>query len=111
MEDAVLHGCIPVIIMDQVCENYGCLAGYCLTLCCYCHSAPDATACCPPLQVHAVFESILDIDSFSVRLQERSLPHLPKILLALSPEQVSRMQRRLAQVRGGSSSSGSSSGP
>ena len=64
-----------------------------------------------PLQVHAVFESILDIDSFSVRVQERSLPHLPKILLALSPEQVSRMQRRLAQVRGGSSSSGSSSGP
>ena len=41
----MLHGCIPVVIMDNV---------------------------------HAVFESILDWDSFSVRIQEEFLESLPQ---------------------------------
>lgn len=54
-EDAVLHGCIPVIIMDNV---------------------------------HGVFESILDWDSFGVRIKEDQVLNLPHILLAYSDEQV-----------------------
>eukprot|EP00798_Chlamydomonas_sp_ICE-L_P001799 gene1799-33219_t len=64
-EDAVLHGCIPLVIMDNV---------------------------------HAVFESILDWDTFSLRINEASIPHIPKILKSISSHQISRMQRRLAQV-------------
>ena len=45
-EDAILHGCIPVVIMDNV---------------------------------HAVFESILDWDLFSVRIKESMLEHLPQV--------------------------------
>ncbi|MEW5310146.1 MAG: hypothetical protein WDW38_001973 [Sanguina aurantia] len=46
-EDAVLHGCIPVIVMDEV---------------------------------QAVFESILEYDLFSIRVNERSLHAMPDIL-------------------------------
>ena len=45
-EDAILHGCIPVVIMDNV---------------------------------HAVFESILDWDLFSIRIKEGMLEHLPQV--------------------------------
>eukprot|EP00201_Polytomella_parva_P019453 CAMPEP_0175040528 /NCGR_PEP_ID=MMETSP0052_2-20121109/1321_1 /TAXON_ID=51329 ORGANISM="Polytomella parva, Strain SAG 63-3" /NCGR_SAMPLE_ID=MMETSP0052_2 /ASSEMBLY_ACC=CAM_ASM_000194 /LENGTH=539 /DNA_ID=CAMNT_0016302765 /DNA_START=1526 /DNA_END=3145 /DNA_ORIENTATION=+ len=65
-EDAVVHGCIPIIIQDRV---------------------------------HMPFESILDIDSFSVRLSESKVDeHLPHVLLSISDEQVERMQRRLGTV-------------
>ncbi|KAG2488354.1 hypothetical protein HYH03_013044 [Edaphochlamys debaryana] len=65
-EDAVLHGCIPLIIMDRT---------------------------------HVIFESILDIDSFAIRINEASVnDHLPNILNAISDEQVERMQRKLALV-------------
>ena len=47
LEDAVLHGCIPVIIADRV---------------------------------HAVFESVLDIDSFAVRVAEADVPRVMDIL-------------------------------
>ncbi|KAG2481857.1 hypothetical protein HYH03_019181 [Edaphochlamys debaryana] len=50
LEDAVLHGCIPVIIFDRV---------------------------------HAVFESILDLDSFSVRIAEADVEKILDILKAL----------------------------
>jgi hypothetical protein len=45
-EDAILHGCIPVIIMDEV---------------------------------HAVYESILDWDGFSLRINQDSVQYLPQV--------------------------------
>mmetsp|Transcript_31796 Transcript_31796/g.57774 ORF Transcript_31796/g.57774 Transcript_31796/m.57774 type:complete len:197 (+) Transcript_31796:4396-4986(+) len=66
-EDAVLHGCIPVIIQDHV---------------------------------HVSFESILDIDSFSIRIPQSAVnEYLPYILLGISDEQVERMQRRLGSIQ------------
>ncbi len=61
----MLHGCIPVVIMDNV---------------------------------HAVFESILDWDSFSLRVPENMTEHLPIILQAVPPDRIARMQRNLQQV-------------
>ncbi|KAG2489065.1 hypothetical protein HYH03_012501 [Edaphochlamys debaryana] len=66
MEDAVLHGCLPLIIMDRT---------------------------------HALFESILDLDSFSLRIEEAAVnEHLPNLLKAISQGQIERMQRKLALV-------------
>eukprot|EP00201_Polytomella_parva_P014690 CAMPEP_0175050468 /NCGR_PEP_ID=MMETSP0052_2-20121109/7275_1 /TAXON_ID=51329 ORGANISM="Polytomella parva, Strain SAG 63-3" /NCGR_SAMPLE_ID=MMETSP0052_2 /ASSEMBLY_ACC=CAM_ASM_000194 /LENGTH=861 /DNA_ID=CAMNT_0016314673 /DNA_START=726 /DNA_END=3311 /DNA_ORIENTATION=+ len=66
LEDAVLHGCIPIIFQDRV---------------------------------HVAFESILDIDSFAVRMSESAInAYLPYVLKGISDEQVERMQRRLAAV-------------
>ena len=48
--------------------------------------------------VHAVFESILDWDSFSVRIRESALESVPDILNAISPERLAKMQRHLARV-------------
>jgi hypothetical protein len=64
-EDAVLHGCIPVVIMDRV---------------------------------HAVFESVLDWDLFSVRVAESEVERLPQILASIPEDHVVRMQARLARV-------------
>jgi hypothetical protein len=64
-EDAVLHGCVPVVIMDGV---------------------------------HAVFESILDWGSFSLRVPESQLEQLPELLLAVTPERLQAMQAALARV-------------
>jgi hypothetical protein len=64
-EDAVLHGCIPVVIMDEV---------------------------------HAVYESILVWDSFSVRVNQASVKQLPEILLSIPKDKVQRMQPRLRRV-------------
>ena len=61
----MLHGCIPVVVMDQV---------------------------------HAVFESILDWDSFSVRVSQASVKDLPQILQSIPADKVQRMQRRVRQV-------------
>ncbi|GIL48810.1 hypothetical protein Vafri_5227 [Volvox africanus] len=65
LEDAVLHGCIPVIIMDQV---------------------------------QAVFESILDMPSFSVRIAQKDMLNIISILKALSADQVQKMQDNLAKI-------------
>ena len=66
-EDAILHGCIPVVVMDGV---------------------------------QAVFESILDWDSFSLRIREddAALEALPQLLASISPERLAHMQRHLARV-------------
>ncbi|GLI69226.1 hypothetical protein VaNZ11_013715 [Volvox africanus] len=65
-EDAILHGCIPVLFMDGV---------------------------------HGPFESIIEWDAFALRLKEESINELlPEVLLSISPEQLERMQRRLAVV-------------
>ncbi|KAG2488200.1 hypothetical protein HYH03_013194 [Edaphochlamys debaryana] len=65
MEDAVLHGCIPVIIMDQV---------------------------------QVVYESILDVPSFSVRVAEKDLASVIDILKAVPQDKIKSMQDNLAKV-------------
>ncbi|KAG2501892.1 hypothetical protein HYH03_000390 [Edaphochlamys debaryana] len=65
VEDAILHGCVPLIVMDEV---------------------------------HAVYESILDYDSFSIRIRESALEAVPDILNAVTPAQLAKMQRHLARV-------------
>ncbi|KXZ53466.1 hypothetical protein GPECTOR_7g916 [Gonium pectorale] len=65
LEDAVLHGCIPVIIMDRV---------------------------------HAVFESILDVDSFSVRIAEANVDRILEILKAVSERAIRSKQAHLDLV-------------
>ncbi|GLI62946.1 hypothetical protein VaNZ11_005800 [Volvox africanus] len=66
-EDAILHGCVPLVIMDEV---------------------------------HAVFESILDWESFSIRIREDDavLAAVPELLMSISPERLAKMQRNLARV-------------
>eukprot|EP00798_Chlamydomonas_sp_ICE-L_P009449 gene9449-1687_t len=49
-------------------------------------------------EVHAVFESILDWSSFSVRIREDQLERIPEILKSITPTQVHKMQRHLTQV-------------
>lgn len=61
----MLHGCIPVVVMDNV---------------------------------HAVFESILDWDTFGMRIRESSVEHLPEILMAVPDDRIQRMQRALAKM-------------
>eukprot|EP00798_Chlamydomonas_sp_ICE-L_P015005 gene15005-21073_t len=67
-EDAILHGCIPVVTMDGV---------------------------------HAVFESILDWKTFSIRIAEDQLAQLPEILLSVPNNVITKMQQnlRLAYVQ------------
>ncbi|KAG2494841.1 hypothetical protein HYH03_007081 [Edaphochlamys debaryana] len=65
MEDAVLHGCIPVIILDGV---------------------------------HAVFESVLDLDSFSVRIAEADVGRILEILQAVPERSVRAKQAHLGHV-------------
>ncbi len=61
----MLHGCIPVVVMDNV---------------------------------HAVFESILDWDTFGMRIRESSVEHLPEILMAVPDDRIQRMQRALSKI-------------
>ncbi|KAG1665163.1 hypothetical protein FOA52_005544 [Chlamydomonas sp. UWO 241] len=49
-------------------------------------------------RVHAVHESILDWDMFSVRVAESEVESLPQILAAISDARVRRMQARLSRV-------------
>lgn len=64
-EDSVLHGCIPVIIMDNV---------------------------------HVPFESILQVEKFSVRVLQKDIPKLPEILLAIPPDKVDDLRKNLHKV-------------
>ncbi|GFR49988.1 hypothetical protein Agub_g12134 [Astrephomene gubernaculifera] len=65
LEDAVLHGCIPVIIMDDV---------------------------------QVVFESIIDVEQFSVRILQRDIPNVVDILKRIPPTTVKTMQEKLHKV-------------
>ncbi|GFR40871.1 hypothetical protein Agub_g1522 [Astrephomene gubernaculifera] len=65
LEDAVLHGCIPVIICDNV---------------------------------HVVFESILDIDSFAVRIPEADTGRILEILQAIPERKVRAKQAHLGHA-------------
>jgi len=49
-------------------------------------------------RVHAVFESVLDWDLFSVRVAEAEVERLPEILAAIPDDKVERMQARLLSV-------------
>ncbi|GFR40870.1 hypothetical protein Agub_g1521 [Astrephomene gubernaculifera] len=64
-EDAVLHGCIPVIIMDNV---------------------------------HIKFETLFDVDSFTVRIPEADAGRILEILQAIPAEKLRSMQAHLGQV-------------
>jgi hypothetical protein len=48
--------------------------------------------------VHTVFESIIDWDRFSLRVNQNSTQHLPELLLSMPRDRVLRMQRYLARV-------------
>jgi len=48
--------------------------------------------------VHTPFESILNWESFSVRIPESQIQHVPQILLSISPHTLSKMQHNLRQV-------------
>ncbi|KAG2424765.1 hypothetical protein HXX76_014189 [Chlamydomonas incerta] len=65
LEDAILHGCIPVIIMDQV---------------------------------QVVFESILDVPNFSVRVAQKDMKEVINILKAVPADRIKAMQANLAKV-------------
>lgn len=65
LEDAMTHGCIPVIIFDEV---------------------------------HAALESIIDFDSFSVRIKEADVDRILDILQAIPERQVRAKQAHLGQV-------------
>ncbi|EFJ41258.1 hypothetical protein VOLCADRAFT_119761, partial [Volvox carteri f. nagariensis] len=65
LEDAVLHGCIPVIVIDEV---------------------------------HVVFESILNVDSFAVRIDEQQLPQILDILAAIPERKIRAKQAHLGHV-------------
>eukprot|EP00798_Chlamydomonas_sp_ICE-L_P023547 gene23547-9071_t len=64
-EDAMIHGAIPVVIMDNV---------------------------------HAVFESVLDWNSFSVRISEADIDKIVDVLLAIPERNVISMQRNVART-------------
>ncbi|GLC75556.1 hypothetical protein PLESTF_001656500 [Pleodorina starrii] len=65
MEDAVLHGCIPVIIMDGV---------------------------------QVIFESILDVEQFSIRIPEGDLDRIVEILVSIPAERIKTMQDNINKV-------------
>ncbi|KAG2488211.1 hypothetical protein HYH03_013205 [Edaphochlamys debaryana] len=64
-EDAALHGCIPVIIMDQV---------------------------------QAIFESILDVASISIRIPEAEISKIPEILKAVPADKIAKMQEGISRT-------------
>ncbi|KXZ53467.1 hypothetical protein GPECTOR_7g917 [Gonium pectorale] len=65
LEDAVIHGCIPVIIIDDV---------------------------------HVVFESILDVESFAVRIAEADIDRILEILKAIPERTIRSKQAHLGKV-------------
>ncbi|GAX75784.1 hypothetical protein CEUSTIGMA_g3227.t1 [Chlamydomonas eustigma] len=64
-EDGILHGCIPVIIMDNV---------------------------------QVPFESILNVEAFTVRILQKDIPHMMEILGGIPEERVEEMQRNVHKV-------------
>jgi hypothetical protein len=111
IEDSLLHGCIPVIIMDNV--QVGSCACWGLPLPQLLHAArassqelpapgaPPAllTSSVPaPRPAQAQFESVLDFSQFSVRIAQRDIPHIPQILLAVPQQRVVAMQEAISHV-------------
>ncbi len=48
--------------------------------------------------VEPVLHGLVDWDSFSLRVPQSRLAHLPHVLLAVNATQLERMQRALARV-------------
>lgn len=65
MEDAMLHGCVPVIIQDQV---------------------------------HVPFESLLDMERFSLRLPQSALTQVLATVQAVTPERLQELQAGVAKL-------------
>ncbi|KAI8107071.1 hypothetical protein M9434_001716 [Picochlorum sp. BPE23] len=63
--DSVMHGCIPVIIIDDVLGD---------------------------------FETVLRIEEFSLRVSFQDMSKLPDILLAVSKEDIERMQNNIQKI-------------
>ncbi len=64
-EDAVLHGCVPVIIMDNT---------------------------------QVPFESILDMESFTVRILQKDIPRIPEIIKAIPEAKAEEMRANVHKV-------------
>ncbi|KAL4428361.1 hypothetical protein ABPG75_002450 [Micractinium tetrahymenae] len=65
LEDAVLHGCVPVIIQDGV---------------------------------QLAFESVLDFESFAIRIPQKDMHNVPRILEAVPEDRIVEMQQALGKV-------------
>ena len=62
------------------------------------HRVPPCTAACRH-RVHAILETALDWDSFSIRLPEAAFDErLPALLLSIPRARIARMQHHLASV-------------
>ena len=127
MDDATLHGCIPVIIMVGG-DGFGwrrggdVRAGFGATQSCWLgvsslsgqpgavpglqRMAPGFECCCDPVCCCAVlqdnvdvsFESIIDLSKFSLRIPQADVERLPELLLAVPEERRQEMRRHLALV-------------
>jgi hypothetical protein len=64
-EDSIMHGCIPVIIQDEV----------------------DVS-----------FESLFDVNEFSLRIAEKDIDQIPEILQSISLERIKEMQKGVKKV-------------
>ncbi|KAG7674943.1 hypothetical protein Ndes2526A_g07692 [Nannochloris sp. 'desiccata'] len=64
-EDAIMHGCIPVIIQDEV----------------------DVS-----------FESLFDVNEFSLRIAQKDIDQIPEILQGISSERIQQMQNGVKQM-------------
>ena len=124
MDDATLHGCIPVIIMVGAAGEAGAVV---LCRCQYVRRSQPASGLpqkelqpcshtafphCPaapllpalprslPLQdnVDVSFDSIIDLSAFSLRIPQADTEKLPEILLAVPEERRQEMRRNMARV-------------
>ena len=101
----MMHGCIPVIVMDNVSDcapppaarAHECCPRRCSDHACYC-CAPRLPARLLARQVHVSFESILDAESYTVRIPEADCEKLPELLQAYTQKQIAAMQRNVAKV-------------
>ena len=101
MEDATLHGCIPVIIMVCACWLAACLLmcwHSCLAAGLQC--AEPAVPAMPAAQddVKVSFDSVVDLSAFTIRIAQADVEKLPQILLAVSEERREEMRRSMARV-------------
>jgi hypothetical protein len=112
-EDGILHGCIPVIIMDnvQVMEHiaamsrmnvsfrtnphlieYHELSGY------LSGQVSFDLIYFPIISYQVPFESILNIEAFTVRILQKDIPRILEILGAISEAKVEEMRSHVHKV-------------
>ena len=49
-------------------------------------------------EVHLGFESILDFDTFAIRILQKDMKRVPQILKAIKPEEIEAKQKVLAML-------------